>query len=82
MIQETQNSGRFAVCLDELGCHCGKFQKLHLPCSQVFVACKYAHHDFEEHIAPMYRLDQVSKVYESFFDKLRKEDYWPPYTTG
>jgi len=38
LIEERQNPrkvrppGRFAVCLDELWCDCGKFQKLHLPC--------------------------------------------------
>jgi len=61
-------------------CDYGKFQKLHLPCSHVLDACKYAHHDFEKYITPMYRLNQVSQVYESLFGELRNEDYWPPYT--
>jgi len=51
LVEEKQNPrevrplGRYVVHLDELCCDCGKFQKVHLPCSHVLAACKYAHRD-------------------------------------
>jgi len=81
LVEERQNPrevrppGRFAVHLNELWCDCGKFQKLHLPCSHVLAACKHAHHDFSMYISPVYTLEQVSHVYESLFGEFRNEDY-------
>jgi len=43
----------FAVHLDELWCGYGKIQKLHLPCSYMLVACKYAQHDRQRYTTPM-----------------------------
>jgi len=71
--------GKFVVRLDERWCDCGKFQKLHLPCSHVIAACKHAHHDFSMYISQHYRLDVIVKVYDNLFGELRHEEYWPPY---
>jgi len=37
--REVRPVGKFVVRLDERWCDCGKFQKLHLPCSHVIAAC-------------------------------------------
>jgi len=85
LVEERQNPrevrppDRFAVRLDELWCDCGKFQKLHLPCSHVLAACKYVHHDFARYISHVYTLQQVFHVYEGLFGELRNEEYWPAY---
>ncbi|WVZ14221.1 hypothetical protein V8G54_011787 [Vigna mungo] len=55
------------------------FQKTHLPCSHVLVACKHAYHDFNIYISPYYRFDVIMKVYNNMFRELRHEEYWPPY---
>jgi len=62
--------------LDELWCDCEKFQKLHLPFSHVFAACKHACHDFIMYISLMDTLKQVSHVYKGLFGELRNKDYW------
>jgi len=77
--REVRPVGKFVVRLDERWCDCGKFQKLHLPCSHVIAACKHAHHDFSMYISPHYRLDVIVKVYDNLFGELRHEEYWPPY---
>ncbi|ESW16331.1 hypothetical protein PHAVU_007G147700 [Phaseolus vulgaris] len=70
---EIQPIGRFLVRLDQLWCECSKFQKLHLICSHVLVACNHAHHDFDMCIAPVYTLEHVSHGYEGLFVELRNE---------
>jgi len=86
LVEERQNPrkvqppSRFAVRLDESWCDCGKFQKLHLPCSHVLVACKYAYHDFARYISHVYTLQQVFHVYERLFGEIINEEYWPAYT--
>ncbi|XP_068477220.1 uncharacterized protein [Phaseolus vulgaris] len=86
LVEERQNPrkvrppGRFAVRLDELWFDYGKFQKLHLPCSHVLAACKYAHHDFARYISHVYTLQQVFHVYEGLFCELKNEGYWSAYT--
>ncbi|WVZ24129.1 hypothetical protein V8G54_002673 [Vigna mungo] len=77
--REIRPAGKFVVRLYERWCDCGKFQKIHLPCSHVLVACKHAHHDFNIYISPYYRLDVIMKVYNNLFGELRHEEYWPPY---
>jgi len=47
----------------------------------MLTACKYAHHNFENYIAHVYRLNQVFQVYKGLFGELENEDCWPPYTT-
>ncbi|XP_027927764.1 uncharacterized protein LOC114184647 [Vigna unguiculata] len=77
--REVRLARKFVVRLDERWYDCGKFQKIHLPCSYVIAACKHAHHDFNMYISPHYRLDVIMKVYDNLFDELRHEEYWPPY---
>jgi len=55
--------------LDELWCDCGKFQKLHLPCSHVLV-----YHDFSRYNSLVYTLQQVFHVYEGLFGGLINKD--------
>nr|KYP62085.1 hypothetical protein KK1_016608 [Cajanus cajan] len=86
LVEETQHpgevrpAGRFTVRLDEMWCDCGKFQKVHIPCSHVLASCLHAHHNYQIYISPIYTLQQVAKVYEGQFGELRHEDYWPTYT--
>ncbi|XP_020211209.1 uncharacterized protein LOC109796019 [Cajanus cajan] len=50
--RETRPTGTFTVRLHDKWCDCGKFQKLHMPCSHVVVACKHVHHDYKSYIDP------------------------------
>ena len=77
--KEVRLARKFVVRLDERWCDCGKFKKIHLPCSHVIASCKHAHHDFSIYISPHYRLVVIMKVYDNLFDELRHEEYWPPY---
>jgi len=77
--REVCPAGKFVVRLDERWCDCGKFQKIHLPCSYVIAACKHAHHDFSMYISLNYRVDVIMKVYDNLLGELRHEEYWPPY---
>jgi len=78
-LREVRPPRKFVVILDESWCDCGKFQKIHLPCSHVILACKHAHHDFSMYISPHYRMDVFMKVYDNLFGELRHEEYWSPY---
>nr|KYP46119.1 hypothetical protein KK1_032286 [Cajanus cajan] len=60
-------------------CDCGKFQKVHIPCSHVLASCLHAHHNYQTYISPIYTLQQVAKIYERQFRELRHKDYWPTY---
>ncbi|WVZ17526.1 hypothetical protein V8G54_010508 [Vigna mungo] len=63
-LREIRPARNFVVRLDERWCDCGKFQKIHLPCSHVLAACKHAHHDFNIYNSPYYKLDAIMKVYD------------------
>ena len=77
--REVRPAEKFVVRLDERWCNCGKFQKIHLPCSHVIAACKHAYHDFNMYISLHYRLHVIMKVYDNLFGELRHEEYWLPY---
>ena len=66
------------VRLDEWWCHCGKFQKLHMPCSHVVDACKDAHHEYKNCIHLVYNLESVSNMYRELLAELHNEAYLPP----
>jgi len=76
---EVRPVGKYVIRLYERWCDCGKFQKIHLPCSHVIAACKHAYHEFSMYRSPHYRLDVVMKVYDNLFGELRHEEYWPSY---
>jgi len=78
-LKEVRPTGKFVVRLDERWCNCENFQKVHLPCAHVIIACKHAHQDFIMYISPHYRLDVIMKVYDNLFGELRHEEYWSPY---
>jgi len=61
--REVRFAGDFTVRLDERWCECGKFQKLHIPCSYVVAACKHAHHEYKNYIHLVYALESVSNLY-------------------
>ncbi|ESW12187.1 hypothetical protein PHAVU_008G091900 [Phaseolus vulgaris] len=55
--KEVRPLGRFTICLDDLWCDYGKFQKLYISCPFVFTSCKHAHHDFAMYIIHVYLLE-------------------------
>ena len=68
LVQETSNPREvqpaedFTVRLDQRWCDCGKFQKVHMPCSHVIVACMHSHHEYKAYIDPMYKFESILNV--------------------
>ncbi|KHN19172.1 hypothetical protein glysoja_046655, partial [Glycine soja] len=84
LVHETINpkvvwpAGNLMVRLNERLYDCGKFQKVHMPFSQVVAACKNAHHEYMNYIHLVYTLKSVSNVYRGLFGELRNKTYWLP----
>ena len=84
LVQETINprevrlTENFMVKLDKRWCDYGKFQKLHMPCSNVGVACKHAHYEYRNYIHLMYTFQSVSNIYIGLFGELGNKAYWLP----
>nr|KYP69436.1 hypothetical protein KK1_008626 [Cajanus cajan] len=76
LVQETINlrkrrhTKNFTIRLHDKWCDYKKFQKLHMPCSHVVVACKHVHHNYKSYIDQVYTLKYVSNVYNELFGKL------------
>jgi len=66
------------VRLDEWWCNCGKFQKLHMPCSHVVATCKHTRHGSRNYICPVHMLESVSNMYRELLAELHNEAYLPP----
>ncbi|KAF1892745.1 hypothetical protein Lal_00042638 [Lupinus albus] len=63
----SRSSGRhskvYTIKLTENWCDCGEFQSLRLPCSHAIVTCSTLNFDCGQFISPIYRLDNILKVY-------------------
>ncbi|KHN16452.1 hypothetical protein glysoja_047324, partial [Glycine soja] len=74
-LREVQFVGDFMVRLDEWWCNCGKFQKLHMPCSHVVATCKHTRHGSRNYICPVHMLESVSNMYRELLAELHNEAY-------
>ncbi|XP_058774340.1 uncharacterized protein LOC131648590 [Vicia villosa] len=85
LVEETMNHNEcrptrhFNVDLKNQTCECGKFQTFHVPCSHVIAACASIHHDYTVHIADVFKVVNVFKVYEESFIGVGTEADWPRY---
>ncbi|KAG5077421.1 hypothetical protein JHK82_056116 [Glycine max] len=71
VIKDTQRKANAHIC------DCDKFQKLHMYCSHVVVACKHAYHEYRNYIHHVYMLKSVSNAYRGLFRELHNKAYWP-----
>ncbi|KAF1876747.1 hypothetical protein Lal_00031563 [Lupinus albus] len=58
---------------------CEEFQSLRLSCSRAIATCSTLNLDCSQFISPIYRLDNILKVYGLEFQPIGNEEYWPPY---
>ncbi|XP_050918592.1 uncharacterized protein LOC127136029 [Lathyrus oleraceus] len=83
LVQETvhHSDGRptthYNVDLQNLTCECGRFQTFHVPCSHVIAACSSIRQDYSVHIADVFKVVNVFKVYEESFLGIPTETSWP-----
>ncbi|XP_019451933.1 PREDICTED: uncharacterized protein LOC109354035 [Lupinus angustifolius] len=75
-----RHSRVYTVKLAENWCDCGEFQSLRLPCSHAIATCSTLNLDCGQFISPIYRLDNILKVYGIHFQPIGNEEYWPPYS--
>ena len=84
-VQEIANTwlGRRAMActvkLNEWLCGCGQFQALQLPCSHEIVACAFSNLNYDDFVDPVYKLENIFKVYQHHFYSPGSEDTWPQY---
>ncbi|XP_019420733.1 PREDICTED: uncharacterized protein LOC109330922 [Lupinus angustifolius] len=69
----------YTVRLMDNWCDCGEFQSLRLPCSHVIATCASLNLDYGQFISPIYRLENLQKVYGHEFQPIANEEYWPSY---
>ncbi|XP_050897911.1 uncharacterized protein LOC127104800 [Lathyrus oleraceus] len=67
----------YNVDLQNLTCECGRFQTFHVPCSHVIAACSSLRQDYSVHIADVFKVVNVFKVYEESFIGIPTETSWP-----
>jgi len=79
-VQEIANTrlGRRAmtctVKLNEWLCDCGQFQALRLPCSHAIAACAFCNLNYDDFVDPVYKLENIFKVYQHHFHSLGSQD--------
>ncbi|KAF1891500.1 hypothetical protein Lal_00012389 [Lupinus albus] len=76
----SQHSKVYRVRLMQNWCDCGEFQSLRLPCSHTIATCASLNLDYGQFISPIYRLDNLLKVYGNEFQPIGSEEYWPHYS--
>ncbi|XP_029153303.1 uncharacterized protein [Arachis hypogaea] len=69
----------FRVYLEHGRCDCGYFQALHYPCAHALATCAHARLDWQPYVAPVYRVENVFRVYQMEFSPMPDEELWPPY---
>ncbi|KAF1894728.1 hypothetical protein Lal_00021021 [Lupinus albus] len=75
-----RHSKVYTVKLTNSWCDCGEFQSLRLPCFHAIATCSNLNLDCGQFISPIYRLDNILKVYELEFQPIGNEEYWPSYS--
>jgi len=81
-IANTQLGRRAMACtvkLNEWSCDCGQFQALRLPCSHAIAACAFCNLNSDDFVDPVYKLENIFKVYQHHFHSLGSEGTWPQY---
>ncbi|XP_058733593.1 uncharacterized protein LOC131605228 [Vicia villosa] len=85
VVQETVNNNEcrtltyYNVDLQKQTRDCGKFQTFHVPCSHAIAACSHVRLNYQMFIPPIFRVQNIFKVYEQSFIGVPKEDQWTPY---
>ena len=67
------------VKLNEWSCDYGQFQTLQIPCSHVIATCAFCNSNYDDFVDPIYKLENIFKVYQHHFHSLRSEDKWSQY---
>ncbi|RZB41147.1 Lysine-specific demethylase JMJ25 [Glycine soja] len=81
-IANTRLDRRAMACtvkLNEWSCDCGQFQALRLPCLHAIAACVFCNLNYDDFVDPVYKLENIFKVYQHHFHSLGSEDTWPQY---
>jgi len=76
-ITNTRLGRRVMTCiikLNEWSCDCGQFQSLQIPCSTVIAACVFCNLNYDNFVNPVYKLENIFKVYQHYFHYLGSED--------
>ncbi|KAF1868712.1 hypothetical protein Lal_00036150 [Lupinus albus] len=76
----SRHSKVYTVRLNQYWCECGEFQLLRLSDSHVIATCSSLNLDYRQFISPIYRLDNLLKVYGREFEPIGNEEYWPDYS--
>jgi len=50
-----------------------------IPCSHAIAACAFSNLNYDDFVVPVYKLENIFKVYQHHFHSLESEDTWPQY---
>ena len=67
------------IKLNEWSCDCGQYQALRLSCSHVIIACAFCNLNYDDFVDPVYKLENIFKVYQHHFYSPGSGDTWPQY---
>jgi len=62
------------VKLNEWSCDCGQFQVFRLTCSHAIAARAFCNLNHDDFVDPVYKLENIFKVYQHHFHSLGSED--------
>ncbi|XP_074356560.1 uncharacterized protein LOC141696299 [Apium graveolens] len=71
-----KGGNRHTVRLQKGMCSCVKWQNYCIPCSHLVACCAYLNTSHERFVGDFYRLDNVSKVYDSVFEPIPSDPCW------
>ena len=78
---ETGNTKQ-VVKMNHKHCTCGKYNAYKYPCSHMIAVCEETGRSFLEYIDDVYRLEVYSRVWETCFEPMPHEAYWPELEIG
>jgi len=67
------------IKLNEWSCDCGQFQALWLLYSHAIAVCAFCNLNYDDFVDPVYKLENIFKVYQHNFLSLGSEDTWLQY---
>ncbi|RYR44289.1 hypothetical protein Ahy_A08g040643 [Arachis hypogaea] len=76
---ESWSLGSFRVRLSARTCDCGIFQSLHFPCCHALAACAAASIEWGRYVHPVYKQENVFKMYEVKFPPIPDKKLWPEW---
>ena len=67
------------IKLNEWSCDCGQFQAFRLSCLHAIATCAFYNLNYDDFVDPIYKLENIFKVYQHHFHSPESKDTWSQY---